>query len=95
MLTGESKVMNHTLIGVLRPEFLETNYMKIRVLCGAYARTTGQSCQATALGNGRCKNHGGLSTGPKTEQGKQAIRMSNRQRKTNQTRSPDQEIKQS
>lgn len=66
--------------------------MKIQVLCGAYSRSTGQSCRAAALGNGRCKNHGGLSTGPKTEQGKQAIRMSNRQRKANQTRSLDQEI---
>lgn len=26
--------------------------------------------------NGRCKMHGGLSTGPKTEEGRQAIRDS-------------------
>lgn len=31
--------------------------------------------------NGRCKLHGGLSTGPKTEAGRQAIRESNRRRK--------------
>lgn len=31
--------------------------------------------------NGRCKLHGGLSTGPKTEPGRQAIRESNRRRK--------------
>ncbi|KTD37595.1 hypothetical protein Lmor_0458 [Legionella moravica] len=31
--------------------------------------------------NGRCKLHGGLSTGPKTESGRQAIRESNRRRK--------------
>ncbi|HKF94967.1 MAG TPA: HGGxSTG domain-containing protein [Gammaproteobacteria bacterium] len=30
----------------------------------------GQACQAQALANGRCKYHGGLSTGPKTLQGK-------------------------
>lgn len=30
--------------------------------------------------NGRCKLHGGLSTGPKTESGKEAIRISNRKR---------------
>ena len=31
--------------------------------------------------NGRCKLHGGLSTGPKTEMGRNAIRESNRRRK--------------
>lgn len=31
--------------------------------------------------NGRCKLHGGLSTGPKTEAGRKAIRDSNRRRK--------------
>jgi len=31
--------------------------------------------------NGRCKLHGGLSTGPKTEAGRNAIRESNRRRK--------------
>ncbi len=38
--------------------------------CGAHARTTGCPCRAKALANGRCKNHGGLSTGPKTAEGK-------------------------
>jgi len=48
--------------------------------CGAYARTTGNPCQAKALTNGRCKNHGGLSTGPKTQKGRQAIAQATRQR---------------
>jgi hypothetical protein len=30
--------------------------------------------------NGRCKLHGGLSTGPRTESGRDAIRASNRRR---------------
>ncbi len=30
--------------------------------------------------NGRCKLHGGFSTGPKTDAGKEAIRASNRRR---------------
>jgi len=38
--------------------------------CGAYARSTGQPCKALALINGRCRNHGGMSTGPKTPKGK-------------------------
>jgi len=48
--------------------------------CGAYARTTGNPCQAKALTNGRCKNHGGMSTGPKTPEGRQAIAQATRQR---------------
>lgn len=31
--------------------------------CGAYARTTGQSCKSPAMTNGRCRMHGGRSTG--------------------------------
>lgn len=41
--------------------------------CGAFARSTGQPCKAKALANGRCKNHGGMSTGPRTAEGKRAI----------------------
>lgn len=31
--------------------------------CGAYARTTGKPCQGPAMANGRCRMHGGTSTG--------------------------------
>jgi hypothetical protein len=48
--------------------------------CGAFARSTGQPCQAKAMINGRCKNHGGLSTGAKTPEGRQAIAQATRQR---------------
>lgn len=41
--------------------------------CGAHARTTGCPCKARPLANGRCKLHGGKSTGPKTAEGKQRI----------------------
>jgi hypothetical protein len=47
--------------------------MKIIIKCGAYARSTGQPCQAKALKNGRCRNHGGLSTGPRTPEGRKAV----------------------
>ena len=47
--------------------------MRNKIKCGAHARSTGQSCQAKALANGRCKNHGGMSTGPRTADGKKAI----------------------
>ena len=54
--------------------------MRLKIKCGAYARTTGNPCQAKALANGRCKNHGGMSTGPKTLEGRLAIAQSTRQR---------------
>ncbi len=31
--------------------------------CGAHSRRTGQPCQAPAMSNGRCRMHGGKSTG--------------------------------
>jgi hypothetical protein len=38
--------------------------------CGAYARSTGKPCSAPGTGRGgRCKLHGGMSTGPRTEEG--------------------------
>ena len=54
--------------------------MRNKVKCGAYARTTGNPCQAKALANGKCKNHGGMSTGPKTPEGRKAIAQATRQR---------------
>jgi len=54
--------------------------MRQKVKCEAYARSTGNPCKAKALTNGRCKNHGGLSTGPKTTEGRQAISKATRQR---------------
>ena len=47
--------------------------MRIRQKCEAHARSTGHPCQAKAQANGRCKNHGGMSTGPRTAEGKKAI----------------------
>jgi len=54
--------------------------MRQKVKCGAHARSTGLPCQAKALSNGRCKHHGGLSTGPKTLEGRRAISQATRQR---------------
>jgi len=41
--------------------------------CGAKTRR-GTSCQCPAMANGRCRLHGGLSTGPKTAAGIERIR---------------------
>lgn len=50
-----------------------------RKLCGARTRR-GTACIRKARANGRCPNHGGLSTGPKTEAGRQRIAEAQRQR---------------
>lgn len=54
--------------------------MKSKTKCGAYARSTGHPCKAKALSNGRCRIHGGLSTGPKTLEGRKAIAQATTQR---------------
>ena len=42
--------------------------------CGAHARSTGTPCRAPVVpGKKRCRRHGGLSTGPKTESGRAKI----------------------
>jgi len=47
-------------------------------LCGAKARSNGnQPCRKPAMANGRCRFHGGMSTGAKTAEGKLRQKMSN------------------
>ncbi|HET6724692.1 MAG TPA: HGGxSTG domain-containing protein [Gammaproteobacteria bacterium] len=41
-----------------------------RPYCRAHCKGSGKPCRARALPNGRCRFHGGLSTGPKTPEGK-------------------------
>ena len=51
-----------------------------RPFCGARARM-GAPCRARCEpGRGRCRFHGGLSTGPRTEEGRARIAESNRRR---------------
>jgi hypothetical protein len=44
--------------------------------CGATTRA-GSSCRCPAMPNGRCKLHGGRSTGPRTLEGIERIRQAN------------------
>jgi hypothetical protein len=37
--------------------------------CGARRKRDGQPCQGPAMANGRCRVHGGKSTGPRTPEG--------------------------
>jgi hypothetical protein len=45
--------------------------------CGARTRAKA-SCKAPAMANGRCRLHGGKSTGPRTEDGRQRCGAINR-----------------
>lgn len=48
----------------------------MKKLCRAKARTHGhQLCRRIAMANGRCRLHGGLSTGPKTKKGREKARL--------------------
>ena len=47
-------------------------------MCGAKARTIGhRPCRQPAMANGRCRFHGGKSTGPKTKEGVHRIIATN------------------
>lgn len=47
-------------------------------LCGAKARTNNhRPCRQPAMANGRCRLHGGKCTGPKTQDGKQRVKLVN------------------
>lgn len=60
----------------------------IKLTCGAKTRI-GTPCKNTRIfKNGRCKNHGGLSTGPLTEQGKARVSANLEKHKTNILQQP-------
>jgi len=45
--------------------------------CGAHSKRTGKPCRGAAMPNGRCKFHGGKSTGPRTPEGLERSRRAN------------------
>jgi hypothetical protein len=45
--------------------------------CGARSKRTGKPCLGAAMLNGRCKFHGGKSTGPRTPEGLARSRRAN------------------
>jgi len=52
-----------------------------RPRCGALARSTGKPCKAPGKGRGgRCRRHGGASTGPRTEDGMARLKAAVRER---------------
>ncbi len=53
--------------------------LRDKITCNARTRA-GHPCKRKALANGRCPNHGGLSTGPKTKAGRARCAAATRQR---------------
>jgi hypothetical protein len=49
----------------------------VRPRCGARSKGTGRPCNAPAMPNGRCRMHGGKSTGPRTPEGLERSRKAN------------------
>src|SRR5262249_36705891 len=45
--------------------------------CGARSKRTGKPCRGAAMPNGRCRLHGGKSTGPRTREGLERSRRAN------------------
>lgn len=43
------------------------------ILCNAMSKRTGELCKNLARANGKCRNHGGNNTGPKTKEGRKKI----------------------
>ena len=69
-----------SLTGGLAALWIGGSPKTLRPVCGARTRAGGE-CQAKAVRGGRrCRMHGGLSTGPKTEAGRARIAESNRRR---------------
>lgn len=53
------------------PDYPEFPPECVGMICGAHGRRKGTPCQCNQIyRNGRCKWHGGLSTGPRTKEGK-------------------------
>ena len=53
------------------PDYPEFPPECVDMQCGAKAKSTGEPCKSEQLyRNGRCKFHGGRSTGPKSDEGK-------------------------
>jgi hypothetical protein len=80
---GKSMLARHDALNARVIEFylpLDQSELKLdRARCGARTRT-GSPCIAPALGNGRCRMHGGLSTAPRTPEGRWRVAEALRRR---------------
>ena len=57
-----------------KKEMIILGSKEMKRICGANARSTGKPCHAPRVsGKRRCKLHGGLSSGPRTPEGRKRI----------------------
>ena len=78
---------HHGVLRSLRPRKCKTSVIPVQPLsarnpataCAARTRT-GKPCVRRAMANGRCPNHGGMSSGPKSDAGRQRIAEAQKQR---------------
>lgn len=66
---GWAKTYREAVAQVVAANNSARNTPRYKERCEARTRR-GTACQCKALANGRCKLHGGMSTGPKTAEGK-------------------------
>jgi hypothetical protein len=62
--------------------------ISVEFTCGAKTRSGHPCRQWGTYANGRCRFHGGLSSGPKSEQGKDRIREGQRKRREREREAP-------
>jgi hypothetical protein len=73
-MTVHTQMLRRKLSPPRREQFNGNPAAKLgKATCGARTRK-GTPCRCLALANGRCKLHGGLSTGPKTAEGWARVR---------------------
>ena len=78
---GVIRVSSHLAMLLMRTKTLPAVVARRKTSspCGARTRT-GAPCRRMGLGNGRCANHGGMSSGPKTPAGRRRISEVQRKR---------------
>jgi hypothetical protein len=65
----------------IKSAYLARQQKRLLQQCMAFCRITSQPCRMKKVpGKNRCRLHGGLSTGPRTAEGRAAIAESNRRR---------------
>lgn len=80
MNESDDWTLRYPALGAIYAEAHPQRYARLKERrCGAHSRSSGMPCKAKALKNGRCRFHGGLSTGPRTEAGKRAALANLRQ----------------
>ena len=78
---------HHGVLRLLRHQKCKTSVIPVQAVsarnpataCAAKTRT-GRACVRKAMANGRCPNHGGLSSGPRSDAGRQRIAEAQKQR---------------